>query len=69
MSILRVGGPFVSARENKVDKDKLKLDETRVYPMDTDVVWAYLEDTKEMIERDFPEATVKFKTRVASMKV
>jgi hypothetical protein len=69
MSILVTGSPFVSPSENKVDKDKLKLDDTRVYPEDTDVIHAYIEDVKDHIEKNFPEGTVGFKVRVDSMAV
>lgn len=69
MSMLLTGSPFVSPSENKVDKDKLKTDETRVYPEDTDVIHAYIEDVKDHIEKNFPEATVGFKVRIDSMAV
>jgi hypothetical protein len=69
MSILKYGKPMVKPKDNKVDEDKDKMDDTRTHPDDVHVAMAFVKDAEKMIETDYPEDTAKFAVYLDSMSL
>lgn len=70
MSSLRYGGPIYSPKENKVDDDKGRLDETRKFPSDDDYVFAFINDIIDHIDKTYKSSTdqsIKVRIDASSM--
>ena len=61
--MLKYGTPLVKPLDNKVDKDKSREDETRKYPEDNDLTFAYIKDAQEHVEKKYPASETGFLTR------